>query len=237
MNEPVKLRRTSYSAINLYGRCPSAWMYQYIDKLPNKVGKAAERGTRIHLAAERYLKGEIALLDLPVEYRAFHKQLAEAKGLGATPEKAFLVDDRWGPLTPDAEDNHPDAWIKAFIDMIYLKDGECHIVDFKTGKFYGNHSAQIEFYMLLAACYFPDIKVFHGCAWYLDEGSVGHAVTHKRSWLDMMRPTWTTQIMRIEKSERQKVFLPTPGPNSCTICSYGKSKGGPCTEEWVRGSR
>ena len=218
--------RTSYSAIKLWERCPQAWAYRYIDKLPDKAGAAAQRGTRIHAAGERYLKGEIPIENLPVAYKPFLGSLELAKRLGANAEAVWVCGKDW---KTHYEENDT-SWIKSIVDMSYIVGDELHIVDFKTGRDYPEHTQQLELYMIMGAARFPTVKSVHAACWYLDKGEEGHNAYYKQDWLKLLRRPWEE---RVEVIAADKKHPATPSIPNCKWCAFGKSKGGPCHMEFT----
>lgn len=229
------LHRHSYSSVKMFERCPAAWAFSYVDLIKGKPGAAAERGTRIHYAAERYLTGEIPVTQLPVEYKPFIASMELAKQFGAKAEQRFFVGRDWVHLPQEDEGKEPKgSWLLAILDMYYFLGGDLHIVDLKTGQFNRDHEDQIEFYMVMASAVFPNVERVHGRCYYLDQGTVGHDLSYKANWLKMVRMKWAARIALVEKSLRAVQFPATPGPRSCSICSYRASRGGPCKQEFVR---
>jgi len=226
--------RHSYSSVKLFERCPKAWEYSYVQGIKGKVGAAAERGTRIHFAAERFFEGEITASQLPVEYKPFLSSMELAKTLGARTEYRMFINQAWRPLVIVDENKEPEgAWALAIIDLHYTVGDELYIVDLKTGQFQREHEDQVEFYMVVAATHYPNIERVHGCCFYLDQGTVGHQLSHRPSWLAMLRIKWASRIALVEKAKAAGMFPTTPGPRSCGICSYRASRGGPCEKEYV----
>ena len=218
MARPV---RFSYSSWKLFEQCKRAWKHRYIENLPDKIGPAANRGSRVHLAGERYLKGEIPAESLPIEYKSFLETMQLMKTLGAKSETVWMVDHSWNPV-----DNEMNAWLKAVIDVHYLMGTELHLIDLKTGRFNKRYDAQLEFYAVMAASVTMAESVHVRC-FYLDERSVGNEATYKREWLLALRGPWEERFIQLTMEE---LFFATPN-YGCKFCAYAQSKGGPCDME------
>ena len=223
--------RHSYSSIKLWERCPAAWRMKYIDRLPEAPpGKAAKRGTRLHIAAEKYLKDEIPLDKLPVEYHPFEASLKYAKSMGGQAESVWLCGPDWQPVWPTADGKEPPmTWLKAIIDLSYVVNDELYIVDFKSGQVYRDHDAQLELYMIIGAARYPNVKAVHATAWYLDKTVEGRHFRHEHPWLTALRGPWTEKICAIEGDE---LFPKTPSIPNCRFCQFAQSRGGPCDMEF-----
>lgn len=214
--------RHSYSSFKKFEQCKAAWKYRYMEGRPDLVGPAATRGTRVHTAGERFLKGEIPLDRLPVEYKTFNASMQLIKEMGGVSEAVWMVDRLWIPTVEES-----NARLKAIIDVHYFVRKELHIIDFKTGRFNRTHADQLEFYCVMAASMFPAFERVTARCFYLDENSVGNEITHRRDWLMMLRAKWEEKSKAIDTEEH---FFASPS-GLCKFCAYRASKGGPCQYE------
>jgi hypothetical protein len=94
----------SYSRWSLWERCPAAFKYKHIDKLPEPASPAMERGRKIHKEAEDFINGKV--VDLPESLARF-KTLAE--GLRDVPAGLVKVESQ---MAFD-RDQRPVSWFGA----------------------------------------------------------------------------------------------------------------------------
>jgi PD-(D/E)XK nuclease superfamily len=205
------LQRTSYSALQLFQRCRKAWWFRYIGKLPDIPGVAAQRGTRLHLAGERALKGEIPPEQLPIQFKLFVERLMAAQEAGAQSESTWLADRDWAPVQDESA-----AMLKAIIDIHWLIDDELYIVDLKSGKVRPEHADQLELYAIIGAARYPKVTKVNVAVWYLDHGLVDNQKTHFREWLQLLQPVWRAKIDEVQKAQE----WPTTPSIFCKWCSF-----------------
>lgn len=224
-NRPM---RHSFSSYKLWNKCPAAWRHRYIDKIDDPPGPAAQRGSRLHKAAERFFTGDIPAERLPQQFTPFLADIREAMIHAPAAEAEWLCGPDWLPVHPDNEGRVPAlTWIKAVIDLSWINARALHIVDFKSGRTYPDHKDQLELYCIMGAARFPHVNTVTACAWYLDQGIVDMRVTHARPWLEALRGPWAEKLCALEADDQ---LLATPSIQNCKYCGYAKSRGGPC--EW-----
>jgi hypothetical protein len=213
--------RTSYSAIATYESCPlSYWLY-YIVKMrdENKPRPAADRGTRLHLAVERYLKGEIGIEKLSIDFRHIRGDLQMMKELGAKAEDIWLVGEDWAIHEEDGD----TTMVKSIVDIHYLIGNELYIYDLKTGQPYPEHAEQLQLYAVMGFSKYPEAEMVLAALLYL-EGQTSPTM-YKRGDVQGLRDFWTFRSKApLEATE----FPATPSRDACHWCDYRKSKGGPC---------
>lgn len=219
--------RHSYSSYSLYEKCPAAWKYRYVEGIPDTLPKpAAERGTRLHMAAERYLSGEISAGQLPVQFRAFSNLMEKMVEEGASPEAVWVVNDRWSLCT----DGTSEAWVKSIIDVHWINGDTLHIRDFKSGRVYVSHREQLELYMVMGAAIFPGVERVVAEAIYLDQATFGSQIEHNRLWLTELQKLWKERFDEIEKDTTHEA---KPSIFACRWCPYGVINGGPCDKQFA----
>lgn len=176
-----------------------------------------ERGTRLHTDCENYVKGQ--LMVVPWELKKVALRLEDYKQKGAEPEAVWLLDKNW-----KHDDTKP--WIKAIIDVHYLQGGVLYLTDYKSGREYPEHRAQLELYALIGLCRFPHVKRAEYEALYLDSGHTSnHGAILRGDVMDSRIKGWNDRAIRIFED---KEYRPNPG-GACRWCDYNKKVGGPCT--------
>lgn len=215
----------SFSSIERYDRCAHAFKLKYIDRIsepdvPPKEGKtvrANDRGTSLHEGCELYVSGQVA--ELNAELSRFAPHLEKARELFALgfiiQEEEWGIDKEWNP-TPWAT-----AWGRMKLDL-FAKEPQgtrALVVDFKSGKHYGNevkHADQANLYQAAAFMRFPELKHVVTEFWYLD-----HGIVSKSSFT---RKTLSTAITRYNNRVRtinyDRHFRPNPTQFNCRWCGY-----------------
>lgn len=210
-------KKWSYSAYSKHATCPRAYMHAYVERLPQPQHPKAERGIRIHKEAELYIIGEAALP--PAEMQYFRDDLDALRQQGAAAEYEITLTRAWGP----ADD--ATRWLKCVIDAVTVyDDGSARVIDFKTGRPYPEHAAQMQLYPLALRSEIPEIGNITTELWYVDEKTKSVDVSVPQAD-DRLRKIWTA---RADKMLNDTEFRKTPGRH-CNWCGFYVIKGGPCT--------
>jgi len=213
--------RTSYSALSTYEGCPFSYAQYYLEGARDEAGAAAQRGTRLHTACERFLKGEIPQERLPIDFWKIKTLLVQLRDMGAIAEEVWLVDKDW--KHQDLEDEN--TRLKALTDIHYLLEDTLHVKDLKTGRNYPEHEIQLQLYAMLGLLKYPHIDRAEVSAVYVDDGVEAHVQVYHRGMLEHLIAHWQE---RMDKLFTATEFPPTPNPEACKWCKLKKSKGGPC---------
>lgn len=211
--------RASYSSITTYEACPLSYKLYYLDGHKTEGGSAAARGTRLHTACEKFLKGEIDHTKLSLDFRAIKGQLSIMKDLGAKAEEEWNCDQQWN-FQPAEDDT---TLIKAFVDIHYVMGKELTIFDLKTGKPYPEHFDQLQLYTVMGFSRYPEVQTITVAPLYLD-GPVP-PTTYTRPILPHLQDFWKTRARAPVEAQE---FPATPSGEACRWCDYKKSKGGQC---------
>lgn len=217
-NKPT---RTSYSALTTFEACPRSYKLYYLDEIKVESDKAAaNRGTRLHLACERYLKGDIPYEKLPIDFRLIKLLLEDFKRKGAVPEQEWLIrDDTW---EIQAEET-PETSFKAILDIHYVEGDTLYIYDLKTGRKYPEHEDQLQAYALVGLCRYPEVQQAVVAALYLE--GLGNPTPYHRAMLPHLQDRWKE---RWDKLFTTHEYPPTPSLDACRWCDYKATKGGQC---------
>jgi len=200
--------------------CPYRARLKHLDKVAEgPKGPALIRGEQIHKLAEEYVKGTIEVI--PTELALFKKEFATLRKKKATPEGKWAVDAAWGPV--DFFD-WEHAWLRVVLDAHFKPTkATALVIDYKTGKIYGDNKDQMELYAIAGFAHYPEVDVVNTELWYLDQGEIkketfsrGNVKTLKKKWLQKIIPLMT-----------DRKFIPRPG-DYCSRCAYSARKNGPC---------
>lgn len=149
----------SYSRLSLYKRCPRAFKFRYVDKLPPpiKKSKALVFGSAVHEGIETYLHSDnsnalVAAFSnarkrMPPELIDYLKVLrAEVASDNADVELRLDVTDEW-KLCREGE--QAKVWATFIFDVVlYIGPFHAAVVDWKTGRAYPEHRDQAKYYAL-----------------------------------------------------------------------------------------
>lgn len=214
-----KPTRTSFSALTTFEACPLSYKLYYLDGIKYDAGAAANRGTRLHTACERFLKGEIEHNSLSIDFRLIKGLLSTMRELGAKAEEVWLCDDDGNYQEVEDETTR----FKAIVDIHYVVDKRLIIKDLKTGRAYPEHNDQLQAYATVGLSKYPDVEVVEVSCLYL-EGD-GTATAYPRALHPHLLQFWKG---RWDKLFNATEYPATPSVESCRYCDYRGSKGGEC---------
>jgi len=206
----------SLSQHGLYKKCPSAYNFRVVQRIPDPSGPAAARGTEIHGQLEAYLQtGE-----WHGNIRSFTRQKAEGmRGSSFQPELKLALDKDWKVV----DWKSPDAWVRCVIDAFLCADDRIKMGEWKTGKQYEDHATQRRLYLCLTMSAFPqaisaEIETIYADLDYAvpDVLLREQVPEEQRRWQDIVTPMLNDTF-----------FSPRPGQH-CRWCNYSRLKGGPC---------
>jgi CRISPR/Cas system-associated exonuclease Cas4 (RecB family) len=212
--------RVSFSAISTYETCPASYKFYYLDGIKDARPKpAAERGTRLHTACERFLKGEIELEKLSIDFRKIKPALVQLREYQAVAEEVWMVDINWNyQLEEDA-----NTLIKGVVDIHYIIGDVLFIYDLKTGRKYPEHDDQLQLYAAMGAAKYPRVNYVLVAGLYLE--GMGHPTSYTIELMPHLVDFWRVRALAPLEADE---FVPTPSVEACRWCPYKKSLGGPC---------
>jgi hypothetical protein len=180
---------------------------------------AADRGTRLHTACEKYLKDEIPLEKLSIDFRNVRGHLTIMKDLKAKAEEVWLCDDHWNYQTEEDLLTR----FKAVIDIHYIIGKTLFIIDLKTGRQYPEHADQLQLYAVMGFSRYPEVAVVETSALYLE--GPGHPSQYPRAMLPHLQKFWANRGgILFDATE----YPATPSADACRYCDYRAAKGGQC---------
>ena len=204
--------RTSFSALTTFEACPLSYELHYMGGHRSEAGPAAQRGTRLHTACERFIKGEIELQQLSIDFFKIKAQLHIMKECGAKAEEVWLVsDDPWG--MQDVEDGN--TRFMAIVDLHYVIGPTLFVRDLKTGRRYPEHDDQLQAYALAGLMKYPEVENVDVGALYL-EGPAPSTV-YPRAMLPHLQAFWKGRWELLFQAEE---FPATPSQDACRYCKY-----------------
>jgi CRISPR/Cas system-associated exonuclease Cas4 (RecB family) len=215
----------SFSGMNLYGQCPSAFnrRYNLHEKNPGEgaPSEAMLRGTRVHKGVEDFLLGYEA--DIPEEAESFRDLFYGIRDdRDAIPEQQFCFTDDWRTTTFGDTEN---GKVRGMLDIAYQHDGTAHVFEIKTGKLYEEHSKQRHLYSLAGLLLYPETHTVRGTLLYLD-AAIEKSVEIDRDKADSWKYYWDQKIKAVQPPQ---VYQATPSWK-CRFCEFNVDVGGKCNE-------
>lgn len=190
---------------------------------PGKSEHANDRGTRIHTAAEMFVRSEGPFAHEMKPFQPEFEAMQRLYGNGVVSlEGDWAMDRDWAPV----EWRSPEAWLRLKLDaIVFLSDEEAVVIDYKTGKRFGNevaHGQQTQLYQLVSFLRYPKLEVVHTELWYLDQNDMA-THTYRRHQGIRFRDHWNS---RADKMTTAVEFPPNPNVFSCQYCPYGPWENG-----------
>lgn len=223
----------SFSKIGDFEKCKKYFWLKHEQKIPEperplrpgQTEHANDRGSRIHDNCEQYVRGDIHTLApeaekffgikidlLRVLYEFGHVEL----------EGEWGMDEDWDVTDWDT------AWLRLKLDvLVHVSETEAVVIDYKTGKKFGNevkHAQQLQLYALVTFLRYPELETVDAQLWYLDVNETT-SQTFTRS-----------QALRFMKSFEKRgndivnctSWPANPNKFSCQWCLYGPEHSGHC---------
>ena len=226
----------SYSKLGDFEKCKFLCWLKHDQKIPEperplppgKTEHANDRGTRIHDSCEKYVRGDIDTLTPEAEAN-FGPQLDLLRHLHAqgqvSLEGEWAMNEDWEPT------DWKEGWLRLKLDAcVFLDDDQAVVIDYKTGRKFGNevkHAEQLQLYQLVTFLRYPKVQKVTAELWYLDQpdGQNLTSMTYTR-----------TQGLRFKDGFHRRGFALTscedwpanPSIHTCKWCQYGPWNGGQC---------
>lgn len=214
----------SISRIQVYEQCAYRAKLQWLDKIPDLQPKtAADRGTQIHQEGEDYVTGKGAFTDNLRHFKADFSALASHFKQGrVTCEEEWGFDRDWKVA------DWKRAWLRLKCDTVcFLTPRHAVVIDYKTGKRFGNevkHAIQLQLYALCALIRYSELDQVTCELWYLDQNELAR-FTMKRSQMGKYLRMFDEKGREFTNDT---VFKPNPNVISCRYCPYHPSKQNQC---------
>lgn len=231
-----RIRGASYSRLVVFESCPYHAYLEYAVKEPkpeepDDARQRAERGTLIHTAAEGYVRGTEEL-HVELKKPKVKAKLEEIKqkfeaGL-VTVEEEWAYDASWG--TTGWFDKN--VWLRVKLDAGITMGTHFEVVDYKTGKRFGNevkHSQQGLLYAVSTIMRYAPIERVKVCFVYTDQNQVWER-EFDREVVARLAPGWAERINTMLEATQ---FKAKPNKINCRFCPYRpKKSGGTGRCEW-----
>lgn len=215
----------SHSRLSVFEQCKARFEYAYIQKIPEperplppgKTEHANDRGTRIHEAAERYIKGGVELID---ELAKFQDEMVQARAMfaagKASTEGEWAYNRQWEPVAWMSS----DVWVRIKCDLVVtMEPTDLVVVDFKSGKRWGNelkHAEQMQLYVIGTLCKYPHAQKVTTELWYLDLDEISSMTYTREQGLRFLK----NFEQRGERLTTCEEFPANPNKFACRFCPY-----------------
>lgn len=225
----------SFSKLGDFEKCKKYFWLKHEQKIPEperplrpgQTEHANDRGSRIHDNCEGYVRGEHDAL-APEADKHFGIKLDLLRTLYA--EGSVELEGEWGMNEEWEVVSWTDAWLRLKLDvLVHAGKDEAIVIDYKTGKKWGNevkHAQQLQLYALVAFLRFPELEVVDSQLWYLDVNETTSQVFTRDQALRFKR--------NFHKRGADIVSCTTWPANankfSCQWCLYGPEHSGHCAE-------
>ncbi len=219
------IKTWSHSRLVEFESCAYRSKLKIVDKIPEperplppgKTEHAHDRGTRIHEACELYVRGQGPL---PAEAEKFRDEFEALSRLFAggkvSLEGEWGFDRNWAPCDYYGK----EVWTRIKCDaVVFLSRTRAVVIDYKTGKRYGNeikHGEQTQLYALGLSIKVPELTTIDTELWYLDLDDLHHDQKDTQAWA-RHRKSWEARGHRMTSA---KAFPPNPNKYSCQYCPY-----------------
>jgi RecB family exonuclease len=220
----VRIPSWSFSRLQVFESCKYRAALQWRDKVPDLQPKtAADRGTAIHQEAEDYVVGKDTFTH---NLRFFKDDLTALKKHYA--EGRVVCEEEWAFNTDWGHAEWKRGWLRLKCDAVcFLDPTHAVVIDYKTGKRFGNevkHAEQLQLYAVCALLRYPQIEHVTCELWYFDQNELA-SFKMKRSQM----PKYLKQFNQRGHAFTNEIeFKPNPNIYSCKYCPYGPAKQGDC---------
>lgn len=217
---------TSFSRLKVYETCPYHAKLAFVDKIPQPVDTSREspldRGSRVHDLAEKYIRGTAELVH---ELKNFEKELTTLKQHFTERPKHVLLEQMWcfdNAWNTVPDDDFVNTWLRVKLDACWFVDDSQRIavvVDYKTGKKYGNevkHMEQMQLYQLATFLRFPQVEEVEVELWYFDQNETTPAHFKRKNGLRFLK-LFNDRMMAMTTATD---FPPRPSLYTCRFCPY-----------------
>lgn len=230
------IKAWSFSRYTTWRQCPLKLKLSAIDRINEPPNEAMQRGSEIHLMAERYIKGESD--KMPDEIKAFAKTFRRLRRQYKRVTSGLAVEESWA-FTKDWDQTMWNDWTKCWVriklDCAEFEDENTLIVyDWKTGKLrpdkHSEYLEQLELYALAAFMMYDNIHTVKPRLVYLDEAKMFGDDEHIYTVSDVpaLKSAWEK---RVKPMMLATSFPPQPSA-LCRWCFYRKDNaangGGQC---------
>lgn len=207
----------SYSRLLDFESCRLKAYYKHVERIPDpRPSTAADRGTDIHNRTELFIRDQGAA---PAETLKHFKDEAFSlkehfKAGKASLEGEWAFDHDWQPT------GWKGGWFRMKADaVVHLSKKHAVVVDYKTGKRFGNeikHGEQLQLYALATFIREPTVERITAELWYFDQNELASYDVTRQQGLRCLKGFDN----RARKMTEATTFPPNPNAYSCRWCPF-----------------
>lgn len=212
------IKSWSFSALSEFESCPYRSFLAKVKKLPQPSSPALDRGNAVHKQAEDFIQGINAevtkdLQKVKDELEFLREEYTNGR---VEVEGEWAFDENWA-IT---EWSGKNTWNRMKLD-VFLEESpsSCRIIDWKTGKKFGNefkHSQQGQLYAIGVFLRKPELEFAKVEFSYTDHGQKLEK-SYTRQQAMMFLPQWTERAKKMTTCED---FLAKPSKPNCKWCPF-----------------
>lgn len=209
----------SFSRLENFEKCPHRAFLAYVEKRPEPptVDRThAERGIKVHKTAEDYIQGKSDDYDGLAKVKPLLDELRDAHAMqNVVVEQEWAYDTEWGM----SEWFAPDVWGRVKCDAVRFKGEVLDVIDWKTGKKFGNevkHIQQGQLYAVSAFMRYPEVQVVTTDFEYVDKGE-RLVREYTRDILPKLLTIWDGRLRTMTTAQ---AFPAKPNRSNCKFCPY-----------------
>lgn len=226
----------SHSKLGDFEKCKFLCWLKHDQKIPEperplpagKTEHANDRGTRIHESCELYINGTSDTLTHEAE-KNFGFQIELLRAMHK--DGLVSLEGEWGMNREWEPTDWKTAWLRLKLDaMVMHDDRTATVIDFKTGRKFGNevkHAEQLQLYQLVTFLRYPKLETVHAELWYLDqpEGQNLTSIKFTRAQGLRFKSNFDRRGHKLTTCED---WPANPSVHTCRWCQYGPWNGGQC---------
>lgn len=201
----------SYSSIKTFDQCPKKYFHLKVVKdVKDDPGEAAVYGTRVHEAAELFIKEGKPIPDEFGYMRNIVEPLANKAGEKLTELRLGVKKTDTGYAACDFFD--PQVWYRGIVDLLILNGKRAWMIDYKTGK--SARYADLKQLDLMAAALFiryPDLEVIKSGLAFVVSHEFPKKI-HHRQHLDDYMNAFELPLARLEAAMENGIWNAQTSP-------------------------
>lgn len=215
----------SFSKLTDFATCKRMFWLKHDQRIPEperilKPGQtefANDRGTRVHESCEMYVNGTYDDL-CPEAALHFGNHLALMRAMFT--DGLVSLEGEWGMDRDWNIAPWNDAWLRLKLDaLVHLSEDHAMVIDFKTGRKFGNevkHMEQLQLYQLVTFLRYPMLEKVTAELWYLDQNETTSQTFTRKQGL-RFKDNFSS---RANKALSCIDFTPAANKFSCKWCPY-----------------
>lgn len=229
------IKSWSFSKLQDFEKCKFYCWLKHDQRIPEperalpegKTEHANDRGTRVHTDCELYINGTNSVLG-PEASKHFGPEIDLLRVLHQ--DGLVSLEGEWGMSRDWEPDDWKTAWLRLKLDAMVMHDDQtATVIDFKTGRKFGNeikHGEQLQLYQLTTFLRYPKLEKVYAELWYLDSGDVT-SVSFTRQQGLKFRSNFDRRGHKLTTCD---TWPANANIHSCKWCQYGPWNGGQCQD-------